>query len=112
MNEFLFLFRREYHSEEVHLLSEQLPQQVKHWQNWVRKLAAEDYLDEPPALFDGIGRIVTKDSFVSIGPYAEGKECIGGVLIIKAINYEAAIRIAQQCPLLEKGGSVEVRRTL
>jgi hypothetical protein len=45
------------------------------------------------------------------GPFAEGKEQLGGFYLIEAPDLDAAIAIARQLPLLE-GGSVEIRPTL
>lgn len=52
------------------------------------------------------GKIVTD------GPFAESKEAIGGYLLLRAASLQEAIAIAQRCPTLEFGISVEVRPTL
>ncbi len=39
----------------------------------------------------------------------EIKESIGGLVIIKANDYDEAVEIAQGCPILKLGGTVEVR---
>lgn len=50
------------------------------------------------------GRTTTTD-----GPYSETKEWLGGYYLIEAPSYEAAEEIARECPILEHGGTVEVR---
>jgi hypothetical protein len=42
------------------------------------------------------------------GPFAEGKEVIGGYMIIEAPNIDTAVEIALRCPNAEFG-AVEVR---
>lgn len=43
------------------------------------------------------------------GPFAESKEVVGGYLLLNVATQEEAIAIAQSCPALALGGSVEVR---
>ncbi|RMF40820.1 MAG: transcription initiation protein [Alphaproteobacteria bacterium] len=43
------------------------------------------------------------------GPYAEAKEAIAGYYHVRAETLEAACDIAGGCPILDYGGSVEVR---
>ena len=43
------------------------------------------------------------------GPFAESKDVIGGFSIIEARDLEQAAQIASGCPVLDIGGSVEVR---
>ena len=46
---------------------------------------------------------------ITDGPYMEGKEMIGGYLIVKANSLDEALSMAQTCPGLAMGGKVEVR---
>ena len=43
------------------------------------------------------------------GPYAEAKDLVGGYIVIQAENLAHAAEISKGCPILEVGGSVEVR---
>ena len=43
-------------------------------------------------------------------PFAELTEVLGGLMIIEAANYEAAVEIARTCPHLLHNRSLEVRR--
>ncbi|WP_332369613.1 YciI family protein [Spirosoma telluris] len=43
------------------------------------------------------------------GPFTEGKEIVGGYLILTAANVDEAVDLAQGCPLFETDGTVEVR---
>ncbi len=60
------------------------------------------------------GRIVSgkKGRTVADGPFAESKEAIGGYLSLNAGTLEEAVAIAQSCPTLDFGISIEVRPVL
>ena len=46
---------------------------------------------------------------VTDGPYAEAKDVVGGYSLIEAKDLAQAVEISKGCPILEVGGSVEVR---
>ena len=46
---------------------------------------------------------------VADGPFAEAKESIGGYFLLRVDTFEEALAIAQSCPMLEHGPSLEVR---
>ncbi len=74
---------------------------------WMQKVRASG-----EKLHDGEGRVlVRKDNGVAVtdGPYAEAKEVMGGYFLIEAEDYDAAIKLTEDCPHLEIG-SVEIRR--
>ena len=43
------------------------------------------------------------------GPFAESKEVIGGYLLLNVETFAEAVAIAQGCPALAQGASLEVR---
>lgn len=53
--------------------------------------------------------LVTRDGTRTDGPFAEGKEVIGGYWIIVAESLEAAAAIAAQNPVLPHGLTFEIR---
>lgn len=53
--------------------------------------------------------LVTRDGIRTDGPFAEGKEIIGGYWIIVAESLEAAAAIAAQNPVLRHGLNFEIR---
>ena len=62
-------------------------------------------------LRDGEGRVMRKDGGslkVSDGPFAEAREVMGGLFVIEAANYAAAVEIARDCPHLDYG-TIELR---
>ena len=50
-------------------------------------------------------------AFVLDGPFAEAKETITGYFRVAADSMDEAAKIAQGCPMLALGGSVEIRET-
>ena len=111
MNEFLFVFRRDYTTPNLQPTPDQLQAHLKHWADWFRSLAVQDKLAYPVQRYDGQGKII-KGNETADGPYIDGNEKIGGVLLVKAADYEEAVRLAEGCPILELGGNVEVRQAL
>lgn len=109
MNEFLLLFRRDYLTKEVQPSPEEMQASIKPWQDWLGGLAAQDKLARPLQRWDSGGRVVKQDKSITNGPFAEIKEVIGGLIIIKAADYDEAAQIANGCPILQWGGSVEIR---
>jgi hypothetical protein len=71
-------------------------------------IAAQNKLVGPPKRWDGDGRIIKQNTVIN-GTYAEIKESIGGLFIIRAENYDDTVEIAKGCPILQWGATVEVR---
>jgi|ERR1700754_958445 len=109
MKEFLFLFRRDFQTANVQPTPNELKTHLEHWQVWFDELSKQGILARPIQRWDGAGKIIQRGKSATNGPFAEIKESIGGMIIIKAIDYEAAEKIAQNCPILELDGSVEIR---
>lgn len=110
MKEFLLLFRRDFINKEAQPDNKEYVGHLERWQEWFESLAAQDKLAKAPQHWDMKGKVVKANKSVTNGPYVEIKESIGGMIIIKANNYEEAVEIAQQCPILEFGGNVEIRK--
>jgi hypothetical protein len=57
------------------------------------------------------GKVVSgpRGRSIADGPYAESKEAIGGYFLLEVADEAEAVRIAQECPILEFGAMVEVR---
>src|ERR1700744_2275201 len=81
----------------------------KEWQNWMGELVAKNQLVSPGKRLGNSGLTVKPGNVITNGPYAEIKEMIGGLSIIRAGSIEEASEIAKGCPILNFGGSVEVR---
>lgn len=110
MSEFVLIFRRDYKTAEIQPSPEQFQEHLKHWQDWFGSLA--DILTRPIQRIEPDGRISGQFNSVQTGPYIEVKDSIGGLVFIKADDYDAAVEIAKTCPILELDGSVEIRMGL
>jgi hypothetical protein len=83
------------------------------YEAWGGKLAAEGRLDRGHKLTDQGGKVIWpkgkgKGVEVKDGPYVETKEVVGGYYIVKADNYDHAVKLCQGHPNF-RFGSIEVR---
>jgi hypothetical protein len=108
MNEFVFLYRGGM-SDGKQPSAQEMEANMKRWQTWFGKLGEEGRLKDWGAPLQREGKRVASGGVITDGPYAEGKEVIGGYSIIKAKDLNEAATIAKGCPVFETGGSVEVR---
>lgn len=86
---------------------EEIQQIIERYRTWSARVGAKGQ-----KLVDGEGRVmVRKDSGVTVtdGPYAEAREVIGGYFVVDAPDYDAAAKIAGDCPHLDFG-SIEIRQ--
>lgn len=91
---------------------EEMQAQMGKWMTWIDKLRSEGkYLSGEPLL--PTGKLVSgKDKKVTDGPYAEGKEIVGGFFIVQAGDLNEAVEISKDCPDFEFGGKVHVRQIM
>jgi hypothetical protein len=111
MNEFLLVIHRDLKSKDASPSPEQMQQAIKPFQDWIGGIAAQNKLVSPPKRWDLDGRVV-KDNVVINGPYAEIKESVGGLFLIRANDYDEAVEIARGCPIIKWGAVVEVRMAI
>ncbi len=107
MNDFLYLFRGGA-AVRAALSPELMQAHMLKWQSWMGKLSQEGKLKDGLPL-QSEGKVVKKGGVVTDGPFAEGKEIVGGYLIVKANNIAEAVEISKACPIFEHEGTVEVR---
>jgi hypothetical protein len=77
---------------------------------WVEELNTRGILRGAQPLMEE-GKLVSgaKGAAVTDGAFAESKEAIAGYFLLNVASGEEAVRIAQQCPILNHGASIEVR---
>lgn len=109
MNEFLIAIHRDIINKDAGPSPEQMQAAIKPFQDWIGSIAAQDKLVAPPKRWDMDGRVVKQNNIVTNGPYAEIKESLGGMFLIRAKDYDEAVEIAKGCPFLQWGAKVEVR---
>jgi hypothetical protein len=106
MSEFTYLFR----GRELTASPEQMQKTMQKWVAWFKDLGANGHLKEPGHPLDGTGKVVSgKQKTVNDGPYAEAKDVVGGYIVVEATDLNHAVELSKGCPILEVGGSVEVR---
>lgn len=77
---------------------------------WMESLSDQNIFKAGQPL-ERVGKVVSgkKGKKVADGPFAESKEAVGGYFLLLVDDLDEAVKIAQTCPLLEYGTSVEVR---
>lgn len=106
----MLLFRNAGPDTHSHLTAAQKAAMAQKWNDWFEGLAAQGKVQHARPLALG-GRVVSGPAGerVTDGPYAEGKEVIGGYFFLTVADIDEATRIAKQCPGLSLGLTVEVR---
>ena len=107
MKEFLMLFRMVPMAEQPS--PEQMQASMKLWQDWLGGIAAQNKLANAGNRLGFEGKVMKATNAVVDGPYAEIKEILGGYSIVKAASLNEATALANNCPILQVGGSVEIR---
>lgn len=107
MEDFLYIFRGG-DAREANQSPEAMQQHMQKWMKWMEELGKNGSMvgGEPLQME---GAVVTKGTVITDGPYAEGKELVGGYLIVKAKDLKEAAELSKDCPIFEYNGSVEVR---
>ena len=115
MSEFVLLYRSSNEAYAKAMGSPQGTQQtMARWQAWFKDMTEKGQLKNRGIPLDrSSGKVVAHEKkMVTDGPYTESKEVVGGFSIIEAQDIDRAAQIASGCPILDFGGSVEVRPVL
>src|SRR5258708_27920735 len=108
MKDIVTTFRNET-ANEMKLTPEDIESLTTSWQAWMGNKVAKGQLANPGQRLGFDGKTVKPGNTVTPGPYAEIKEVLRGFMIINAVSIEEATGIAKGCPILNIGGTVEVR---
>jgi hypothetical protein len=109
MNDFLLVFRNDVALSQTQMSPDQLQALMSTWQNWIGGIAAQNKLASPGNRLAPTGKVLAANSVITDGPFVEIKEAIGGYIIVKAENIEEATQLSEGCPILNVGGTVEIR---
>ena len=91
---------------------EEMQAQMGKWMAWIEKLNKDGKYVAGEPLLPG-GKLITgKNKTVTDGPYTEGKEVVGGFFLINAENYNEAVKICDDYPGYNHGGSIQVRQVM
>ena len=108
MKEFVLLFRRP-ELKEPEIDSEKMEAYRKKWNDWLDGFPEEVKLSSTGFALSEDGKILKPSGVITDGPFVELKEKLGGLAVIKTETLDEAITLAHGCPVLEIGGSVEIR---
>ena len=111
MSEFVFLFRAtEAEQREAMGTPERAQRSLQAWLVWIRDLEAKGHLKNRGQPLEPTGKVVRgKKKVVTDGPYAEAKDLVLGFIVIEARDLSEAVELSKGCPIVEGGGSVEIR---
>jgi hypothetical protein len=112
MSEFVLLYRSTNEAYKEAMGSpERAEQTMARWRAWFEDMTQKGQLKNRGLPLDrSSGKVLAREKkTVTDGPYIESKEVVGGFSIIEARDLDRAAHIASACPILDMGGSVEVR---
>ena len=109
MEKYMFIFIG---GDPSHLSPEDQQAHMQKWFAWVEKLSQEKKYVAGEAVLPGGKTILGSIKSVTDGPYAEGKEIVGGFFVVEAKDLNEAVEMAKACPDYELGGIVEVREVM
>ena len=111
MSEFLYLYRIGMAAQQEAMgTPEHAEQSMKVWLAWMRELEQKGHLKSPGQPLEPVGKVVGgKQRAVTDGPYVEVKDLVAGFTLIEARDLQQAVELSTGCPILEGGGSVEIR---
>lgn len=106
MAEFLYLYR----GGQRGTTPAESDQIMQKWMNWFKELTASGNLKDGGQPLEAEGKVIySKAGPITDGPFAEAKDLVGGYTLVEAATLERAAQLAKGCPILERGGAVEVR---
>jgi hypothetical protein len=107
---FMFVFRESTPELYRTMSIEQRRDALRDWNAWCEDLATSGRLKQGSPLFPE-SRVVSANPSGRVvdGPFAEAKELIGGYVIIETVDLDEATGIAERCPNLKFGMTVEIR---
>jgi hypothetical protein len=107
MSDFTFLYR----GRDTSASPEQMQKTMEKWRAWFKDLGEKGHLKDIGHPLESAGKVVKgKQKAVTDGPFAEAKDVVGGFSLIQARDLDHAVELSKSCPILDVGGSVEVRQ--
>lgn len=113
MSEFVLLYRGNPEGIDERMgETEEGRKRLEAWRRWMDSIRQKGQLKDVGLPLKKAGKVVRARNRVVDGPFIETKEVIAGFSVIEARDFEEAQSIAAGCPMLEGGGSVEIRPIL
>lgn len=98
--------------EELGLSPEEMQTQMGKWFAWQTKMETAGVVEGGHALQAAIKRVSGPDRTVTDLAATEVKEIVGGYYIVKANDFDGAVKIAEGYPDYDLGGTVEIREIM
>ncbi len=108
MKEFALLFRQPSY-DYSNVSPKEMEALVKKWKDWSGGIAAQGKLVSNGTRLAMEGKVLRAGGVITDGPFVEIRERLGSFIIVKADSLEEATTLAHGCPVLDAGGSVEIR---
>lgn len=106
--EFMLLFRNT--ALERRLTQDEMAEAMRRLNVWLERWSASGHIKAgQPLSYEGKTISGSKQRTVADGPFAESKEAVGGYVLVRAADFEEAMQIAGEWPLLDYECVVEVR---
>ena len=106
---FLLIFRESTPERYDSMTPAERRSKLDQWNAWCDGIAADGKMRHGHPL-QSVGRIVgAKGKRIIDGPFAEAKELVGGYILVEGVSIDEATGIAERCPLLPYGMTVEIR---
>jgi hypothetical protein len=105
MSEFIYIYR----GGDRPSSPEEMQKVMGAWMTWMKDLREKGCLKDAGHPLDRTGKVVHPGKNVTDGPFAEAKDLIGGYSVVEAKDAAHAAELAHGCPILTRGGAVEVR---
>ena len=112
MSEFVLLYRSPEAIDDDMTQTEEGRERLARWRRWMDGVKASGHLKDVGLPLKRAGKVVRSRRQVVDGPFMETKEVTVGFSVIEARDFAEAETIASECPILEGGGSVEIRPIL
>jgi hypothetical protein len=111
MSDYMLLFRAAEGARRTAMgTPEQAQNTMRAWLAWMRQLETNGHLKSSGQPLETGGKVVRGPKrMVTDGPYVESKELVLGFILVQARDIAEAVELSTGCPMLEGGGSVEVR---
>lgn len=108
MSQFLYLFRGG-DTGWTEQSPEEMQAHMARWGEWMLKISNTDQ-PVPGLPLQPSGKVVSNSGeLITDGPFTEGKEVVGGYVLVETTDMDQAVELAKGCPVFEFGGTVEVR---
>ncbi|HEY6504885.1 MAG TPA: YciI family protein [Chitinophagaceae bacterium] len=109
MEKFMFIFHGGMPPDQS---PEEMQANMGKWMAWIDKLSKDGKYVAGEPLLPGGKLIAGKKKTVTDGPYTEGKELVGGFFIVNAENMNEAVKLCDDYPDYDSGGSIQVRQVM